>query len=559
MVGKALERECVGGVGMMCVMRVLDEYEPHEATKLLTSPKCIKQVLEEFLDVMPDELPEDLPPRRRVDHAIEMIPGVEPPAKAPYRMTHEELKELKVQLEELLAKGYIKPSKSPYGAPVLFVHKKNGTLRMCVDYRALNKATVTNRYILPRIDDLFDRLSGAKVFSRIDLQSRYYQIRIAEGDEAKTTCRTRYGSYEFLVMPFGLTNAPAMFCTLMNDIFREWLDDFVVVYIDDILIYSGSLEKHAERLHKVFQRLRENKLYAKLEKCDFGMTEVDFLCHRITQEGLKMDDHKVKAILDWESPKSVPALRSFLRLASYYRKFIKNFAKITAPLTNLLKKFAVTYECEEACDEAFGTFKGILVKAPVLKLPDFDKKFEIHSHASDFAIGGVLVQEGRPVAFESKKLSETERRWPTHEKKMWAVIHCLKTWGHYKGSKDVVVWTDNVTLNYFSTQPKLSSKQVRWQDTLALFNVDIRHKPNKENIVPDALSWKHQLRVVYVGESELQKEVRLTSRWDAFAKKVRQNIQNGAKSHFHLRNGLLWYKQNRLYVPEGKMRDTLLK
>jgi hypothetical protein len=214
-------------------------------------------------------------------------------------------------------------------------------------------------------------------------------------------------------------------------------------------------------------------LYAKLEKCKFGVTEVDFLGHRLTQEGLMMDDHKVKAILDWEPPKSVPALRSFLGLASYYHKFIKNFVKIAAPLINLLKKSAVTYEWEEACDEAFGTLKGILVKAPMLKLPDFDKEFEIHSDASNFAIGGVLVQEGRSVAFESKKLSETERRWPTHEKEMWAVIHCLKTWGHYIGSKDVVVWTDNVTLKYFSTQPKLSSKQVRWQDTLALFNVDI--------------------------------------------------------------------------------------
>jgi hypothetical protein len=344
------------------------------------------------------------------------MPGVAPPAKAPYRMSHEELKELKVQLEELLAKGYIKLSKSPYGALVLFVHKKDGTLRMCVDYRALNKAMVKNRYLLPRIDDLFDRLSGAKVFSRIDLSLGYYQIRIAEGDEEKTACQTRYGSYEFMVMPFGLTNAPATFRTLMNDIFQEWLDDFVVVYIDDILIYNGSLEEHAEHLRKVFQRLRENKLYAKLEKCKFRVTKMDFLGHRIIQEGLKMDDHKVKAIVDWEPPKSVPALRSFLGLASSYHKFIKNFGKIVAPLTNLLKKSAVTYKWEGACDEAFETLKGILVKALVLKLLDFDKDFEIHSDASDFAIGRILVQEGRPVAFDNKKLSETERRWPTHEK-----------------------------------------------------------------------------------------------------------------------------------------------
>ncbi len=382
---------------------------------------------------------------------------------------------------------------------------------MCVDYKALNKATMKNWYPLPRIDDLFDRLSGVKVFSRIDLRSGYYQIQITKMDKEKTACCIRYVSYEFLVMPFGLTNAPATFCTLMNDIFREWLDNFVVVYIDDILIYSGSLEKHAEHFRKVFQRLRENKLYAKLEKCEFGVKEVDFLGHRITQEGLKMDNHKVTTIFDWEPLKSVLALRSFLGLASYYRKFIKNFAKIVGPLTNLLKKFAGSYEWDGTCDEAFETLKGILVKALVLKLPDFDKDFEIHSDASDFSIGGVLVQDGRPVAFESKKLNETERRWPTHEKEMWVVIHCLKTWGHYIGSKDVVVWTDNVTLKYFTTQPLLSSKQVRWQDTLALFNVDIRHKPRKENIMLDALSRKHQLKVVYVGETKLQKEVRLMS------------------------------------------------
>jgi hypothetical protein len=237
------------------------------------------------------------------------------PAKAPYRMSHEELKELKVQLEELLVKGYIKSNKSPYGAPIFFVHKKDGMLRMCVDYRTFNKATVKNRYLLPRIDDLFDRLSGAKVFSRIDLCSGYYQIQIVEGDEEKTACRTRYSSYKFMVMPFGLTYAPATFCTLMNDIFREWPDDFVVIYINDILIYSGSLEEHAQHLGKVFQRLRENKLYAKHEKCEFGVMEVHFLGHKITQEGLKMDDHKVKAIVDWRPPKLVPALRSFLGLA----------------------------------------------------------------------------------------------------------------------------------------------------------------------------------------------------------------------------------------------------
>ncbi len=289
-----------------------------------------------------------------------------------------------------------------YGALVFFIHKKDEMLRMCVDYRAFNKVTMKNQYPLLQIDDLFDRLSGVKVFNRIDLRSGYYQIRITKGDEEKTACHTRYGSYEFLVMPFGLINAPATFCTFMNDIFREWLDDFVVVYIDDILVYSNSMEEHVEHLRKVFQRLKENKLYAKFKKCEFEVMEVDFLRHRITQEGLKMNDHKVKAILDWEPPRLVLALRSFLGLASYYRKFIKNFAKIATPLTNLLKKSSRTYEWDEVCNEAFETLKGILEKAPVLKLPDFDKDFEIHFDAFDFVIGGILVQDGRLVAFESR-------------------------------------------------------------------------------------------------------------------------------------------------------------
>ncbi len=197
-----------------------------------------------------------------------------------------------------------------------------------------------------------------------------------------------------------------------------------------------------------------------------------------------------------------------------------------------MKKSSGTYEWDKACNEAFKTLKGILVKALVLKLPDFDKDFEIHFDASDFAIGKVLMQDGRPVAFESKKLSETERRCPTHEKEMWAVIHYLKTWGHYIGSKDVVVWTDNVTLKYFDSQRKLSSKQVRWQDTLALFNVNIRHKPGKENVVPDVLSRKHQFKVVYVGGTKLQKKVQLGSRHDEFTKEMKLNIQKGIKSHF---------------------------
>ncbi|KAL0549208.1 hypothetical protein IC582_013689 [Cucumis melo] len=231
-----------------------------------TVPTEIVRVLEKYRDVMPDSFPKSLPPRRMIDHEIELVPGTKPRAKNAYRMAPPELAELRKQLDELLNAGFIRPAKAPYGAPVLFQKKKDGSLRLCIDYRALNKLTVRNKYPLPIITDLFDRLHGAKYFSKLDLRSGYYQVRIAEGDEPKTTCVTRYGAFEFLVMPFGLTNAPATFCTLMNQVFHEYLDKFVVVYLDDIVVYSMTMEEHRDHLQKVFQKLKENQLYVKREK-----------------------------------------------------------------------------------------------------------------------------------------------------------------------------------------------------------------------------------------------------------------------------------------------------
>ena len=373
---------------------------------------------------------------------------------------------MKSQLDELLAKGYIRQSKSPYGAPVLFVDKKDGKLRLCIDCRALNKVKVKNSYPLPRIDDLFDWLAEPKYFSRIDLRSGYHQIRIAQGDEEKTACRTRYGSFEFLVMPFGLCNAPATFTTLMNNIFHEYLDDFVIIYIDDILVYLKTVEEHEEHLEKVFQKLRSNKLYVKGDKCDWGKLRIKFLGHELTQGGVMVDDQKIKAILEWEKSKTTKGLRSFLGLASYYRKFVRDFAKIAKPLSDLLKK-SVSEIWDEHSYRAFGELKRRLTSAHVLKFPEFKKLFEVHTDASDFAIGGVLMQEGRPLAFESKKLSDVERRWPTHEKEMWAVVHCLKLWQHYLGLEYTKVYTDNVSVRYFETQSKITPKQWRWVDVLA--------------------------------------------------------------------------------------------
>jgi hypothetical protein len=247
-------------------------------------------------------------------------------------MSPRDLGELRRQLEELIDAGFVCPSKAPYGAPVLFQKKADGSLRMCVDYRALNKVTIKNKYPVPLVQDLMDRLSGASVFTKLDLRSGYWQVRIAEGDEHKTTCVTRYGSYKFLVMPFGLTNAPATFCNLMNDVLYEFLDDFVVVYLDDIVVFSRSMNEHVVHLSRVLSRLREHKLFVKREKCEFASAEIMFLGHLVSMDQVRMDPKKVQAIVEWAAPATVSDLRSFLGLANYYRRFIKDYSKVAAPL-----------------------------------------------------------------------------------------------------------------------------------------------------------------------------------------------------------------------------------
>ncbi|KAJ4814752.1 polyprotein [Rhynchospora pubera] len=281
-------------------------------------------VVREFVDVFPSEI-SGMPPPREVEFGIELQSGAVPISKAPYRMAPAELKELKVQLEELLEKGFIRPSASPWGAPVLFVKKKDGTLRLCIDYRELNKVTVKNRYPLPRIDDLFDQLQGSSVYSKIDLRTGYHQLRIKPEDVEKTAFRSRYGHYEYLVMPFGLTNAPAAFMDLMNRVFHDYLDSFVVIFIDDILIYSRTHEEHAGHLRAVLARLREHQLFGKLSKCEFWLEEVAFLGHVISGKGLSVDPTKVQAVASWAQPKNVSEVRSFLGLAGYYRRFVEGF------------------------------------------------------------------------------------------------------------------------------------------------------------------------------------------------------------------------------------------
>ncbi|KAI5675744.1 hypothetical protein M9H77_06694 [Catharanthus roseus] len=519
-------------------LAILKEHDDEELPPQLTIPREIEGVLREFKDVMPDELPKKLPPRREVDHQIELEPGAKPPAMSPYRMALPELAELKNQLKGLIDAGFIWPSKAPFGAPVLFKKKKDGSLRM---------------------SDLFDQLGHARYFTKLDLRSGYYQVRIAEGDEPKTTCITRSGSYEFLVMPFGLTNAPATFCTLMNKLFYPYLDQFVVVYLDDIVIYSQTLEEHKEHLRKVFQVLKDNKLYVKKEKCSFAQEEVLFLGHKIKGGKLMMEDTKVQAIQRWEPSTKVHELRSFLGLVNYYRRFIKGYSARAAPLTDLLKKNR-PWAWSEDCQRAFEDLKKAICNDPVLSLPDYSKPFEVHTDASDFAIGGVLMQDGHPIAYESRKLNETERRYTVQEKEMTAIIHCLRVWRHYLLGSRFVIMTDNIATSYFQTQKKLSPKQARWQDFLAEFDYSLEYKPGKANVVADALSRKVELASISRVDSPLLKRIKEGLQQDSLAKNLIALVMEGKTRRFWLEEGMLYTKGNRLFVPKwGNLRRELIK
>ncbi|KAA0067305.1 ty3-gypsy retrotransposon protein [Cucumis melo var. makuwa] len=417
---------------------VVDTTEPE--VSLSSEP-----IVREYPDVFSDELPR-FPPLMEVDFAIELEPGTAPISRAPHRMASAELKELKVQLQELLDKGFIRPSGSPWGAPVLFVKKKDGSMCLCIDYRELNNVTVKNHYPLPRINDLFDQLKGATVFSKIDLRSKYHQLRIRDSDIPKTAFRSRYGHYEFIVMSFDLTNAPAVFMDLMTRVFKDFLDKFVIVFIDDILVYSKIEVEHEDHLHQVLGTLRANKLYAKLFKSN--------------------------------------EIRSFLGLAGYYRRFVEDFSRIANPLTQLTRK-GTTFVWNPAYESSFQELKQKLVSAPVLTMPDGSGGFVIYSDASKRGLGCVLMQQ-----------------------ELAAVVFALKIWRHYLYGEKIQIFTDHKSLKYFFTEKELNMRQRRLLELVKDYDCEVLYHPGKANVVANTLSrkgkWPHSwLNDPYLVEKHL--------------------------------------------------------
>ncbi|GJS74106.1 putative reverse transcriptase domain-containing protein [Tanacetum coccineum] len=414
-------------------------------------------VVKDFPEVFPEELPR-LPLTRQVEFHIELIPEAALVARAPYRLAPAEMKELAKQLKELADKGFIRPISSSWGAPILFVKKKDGYFQMCIDYRKLNKLTVKNRYPLPRINELFNQLQGSSIYSKIDLRSGYHQLRVREEDIPKTTFRTRYEHYEFQVMTFGLTNAPAVFMDLMNRVCKPYLDKFVIMFIDDILIYSHNEKEHEEHLKTILELLKKEELYAKFSKCEFWINTVKFLGHVIDSSGIHVDPAKVEAVKNWSSPTTPSEIRQFLGLAEQ--------------------------------EIAFQLLKQKLRDAPILALPEGSDDFMVYCDASIKGLGAVLMQRMKVIAYASRQLKVHEKNYTTHDLELGAVVFALKIWRHYLYGTKCVVFTDHKSLQHILNKKELNMRQRRWIELLSDYDCEIRYHPGKANVVADALSRK---------------------------------------------------------------------
>ena len=393
---------------------------------------------------------------------------------------------MKRLVKELLAVGIIQHSKSPYASPILLVKKRDASWRICVDYRALNKLTIPDRFPIPVVDELIDELHGSKVFSKLDLQSGYYHIRMKEEDIPKTAFKTHEDHYEFKMMPFGLCNASSTFQSLMNRIFKPYLQKFILVFFDDILVYSTDVQLHEEHLILVFSILQENQLHFNMAKCQLGQERLEYLGHWISAEGVSTDEVKVSSILKWPLPKNIRDVRSFLGLASYYRKFVWNYALIFKPLFQLTKGHKLTWI--EDAEDAFKHLKNALATTPVLALPDFTHLFVVETDASNHGIGAVLVQHGRPIAYYSHGLPKTKVPKSAYEIELFAMVMAVQKWKHFLIHKPFTIRSDQMSLKYLWEQREIPSQYAKWLVKLMGFQFTVEYREGRTNKVADALS-----------------------------------------------------------------------
>lgn len=455
-----------------------------EPTKLAKEQVQLQSLLQEYEDIF--KPPVGLPPNRSIEHSIELKEGSQPFSIRPYRNSFDQKNEIERLVTEMLETGIIRPSTSPFASPILLVKKKDGTWRFCIDYRRLNSLTIKNKFPIPLIEELLDELGGAEFFTKLDLRAGYHQVRMKEKDIEKTAFRTHSGHYEFIVMPFGLTNAPATFQNLMNKVFEPFLRKFTLVFFDDILVYSKAAQDHLQHLELVFEVMRQHKLFAKQSKCDFMKDQVAYLGHVISKAGVAVDGSKVADMLAWPLPQNIKALRGFLGLSGYYRKFVKGYGTIAKPLTMLLQKDHFHWSDEATV--AFNNLKTALTNTPILKLPDYTKVFTVETDASNSGIGAVLTQEGHPLAYFSKSLGIRGQAMSTYEKELMAVVAAVKKWTPYLMDKRFYIKTDHYALKFLSDQKVNNLIQQKWLSKLLGYDYTILYRKGSENTVADALS-----------------------------------------------------------------------
>ena len=517
----------------------------------------IERLINEYADIFTE--PTSLPPfRTNHNHKIVLKERSDPVNQRPYRYAVHQKNEIDKMVQELLKAGTIQASSSPYASPVVLLKKKDNTWRLCVDYRRLNNMTIKDRFPIPLIEDLMDELGGSRVYSKIDLRAGYHQVRMEESDIHKTAFRTHSGHFEYLVLPFGLTNAPATFQGLMNHVFSEFLRKFVLIFFDDILMYSSSEEEHELHLEEVFKLMRANKLYAKRSKCEFATDHVEYVGHFIQASGVSIDPRKVKAVEEWPQPKSVKMLRGFF-LSGYYRRFMKDFGIIARPLTALTKKDG--YEWNGEAQVAFEELKKTLCNAHVLALPQFDKPFVVETYACGNGIGAVLMQEGHPLVYISRQLKGKQLHLSIYENELLAVVFAVQKWRHYLLTNHFVIRTDQRSIKYFLEQRLNTPVQQQWLPKLLEFDYEIQYKQGKDNVAADALSRVEGSEILHMAMTVLQCDLlqKIMSGYeqDQLLMEIIEQLQKDpkAKKHFSWSQGIL-RRKNKIVVPnDGELRN----
>jgi len=508
----------------------------------------LDEMLNSFADVF--EPPIGLPPQRPCDHRIHLLPDSQPAAVRPYRYPQMQKDELESQCATMLQQGIIRPSTSPFSAPVLLVKKHDGSWRFCVDYRALNKITVKDKFPIPIVEELIDELHGATFFTKLDLRAGYHQIRVHPNDIEKTAFRTHEGHFEFLVMPFGLTNAPSTFQALMNSVLKPFLRKCVLVFFDDILIYSSSWSEHLQHLRAVLTALRANNLHVKKSKCEFGTKSVAYLGHTIPAHGVAMDQDKVSAVTHWPQPQSARDLRGFLGLAGYYRRFIQDFGTIAAPLTQLLRKDS--FHWSDAAAQAFQNLKASLSTAPVLLLPDFCQPFIVDCDASGNGFGAVLHQGAGPLAFFSKSFAARHLKAAAYERELIGLVQAVRHWRPYLWGRQFVIRTDHYALKYMLDQRLSTVPQHQWISKLFGFDFAVEYRPGRLNIVADALSRRDQsdmsIHVLSTPTFQFYHDLREEMEQNAELKTLRDTIAATRGDQWRVQNGLIHHGRL-VYIP----------